>query len=215
MGRVGARRETAARPMRAVTARLVSAAKAGDPRLRALREFGGTTDGVRTHGFDLSTGRESFGEWDDSHLWHVHLSVYRAYANDAATLSPIASVMVGGPATQPSPVSKPTAADAAGWPLPPGHYFGLITGPDECHGGINAAERDLGAEDPAAPAGSWLCAQDSRLGRRQIRGADQGCGGCLATREVRTTDKPVRGDLVRRLGSPVHLISWQRCRASG
>jgi len=127
--------------MRAVTARLIGAAKAGDPRLRALREFGATTDGVRTHGFDLSNGRESFGEWDDSHLWHVHLSVYRAYANDAAALSPIAGVMVGGPATKPSPVPTPTAADPAGWPLPPGHYFGLITGPDECHGGVSAAER--------------------------------------------------------------------------
>jgi len=26
------------------------------------------------------------------------------------------------------------------WPLPPGHYFGLITGPDESHGGFNPGE---------------------------------------------------------------------------
>jgi len=127
--------------MRAVTARLISAAKARDSRLRAVREFCGTTDGVRTHGFDLSNGRESVGEWDDSHLWHVHLSFYRAHVNDAAALNPIAAVMVGGPGTQPSPAPKPTPANPAGWPLPPGHYFGLITGPDECHGGIDAAER--------------------------------------------------------------------------
>jgi len=28
----------------------------------------------------------------------------------------------------------PVAQD--GWPLPPGHYFGLVTGPDESHGGF-------------------------------------------------------------------------------
>ncbi|HST49990.1 peptidoglycan-binding protein [Jatrophihabitans sp.] len=27
-------------------------------------------------------------------------------------------------------------AHGEGWPLPPGHYFGLITGPDESHGGF-------------------------------------------------------------------------------
>ncbi|MEO6703166.1 MAG: peptidoglycan-binding domain-containing protein [Jatrophihabitantaceae bacterium] len=126
--------------MRAVTARLISAAKVGDPRLRALREFCGTTDGTRTHSFDLSNRREALGEWDASHLWHVHLSIYRAHTNDPAALAPIADVMGGGASPQPGPPSKPSAADPAGWPLPTGHYFGLITGPDECHGGINAAE---------------------------------------------------------------------------
>lgn len=126
--------------MRAVTARLMDAAKAADPRLRALREFCGTTDGTRTHAFDLSNRRESLGEWDASHLWHIHLSIYRAHANDTAALAPIANVMAGGAGPKPSPI-PPKPADRSGWPLPSGHYFGLVTGPNECHGGIDAAER--------------------------------------------------------------------------
>ncbi len=127
--------------MRAVTTRLISAAKAGDPRLRALREFCGTTDGTRTHSFDLSNRREGLGEWDSSHLWHVHLSVYRAYADDAAALAPIAEVIAGASGSQPSPPPKLPPAVRAAWPLPPGHYFGLITGPNESHGGTNDTER--------------------------------------------------------------------------
>lgn len=40
------------------------------------------------------------------------------------------------PAPAPAPVSK-----APPWPLPYNHYFGLITGPDESHGGFYASER--------------------------------------------------------------------------
>jgi len=83
--------------MKLVTGRLINAAKKKDPRLRALREFCGTTDGYTTHNYDLSNGYEGFGEWDDSHLWHVHLSFYRAYADNAAALAPIADVMAGKP----------------------------------------------------------------------------------------------------------------------
>lgn len=80
-----------------VTNRLLTAAKAGDPRLAALREFCGTTDGQNTHPYDLSNGQDGpLGSWDDSHLFHVHLSIYRAYANNYAAIAPIADVIGGG-----------------------------------------------------------------------------------------------------------------------
>lgn len=79
-----------------VTKRLLAAARNHDPRLRALREFCGTTDGQHTHPYDLSNGQDGpLDSWDDSHLWHVHLSFYRAYANNHDALAPIASVING------------------------------------------------------------------------------------------------------------------------
>jgi hypothetical protein len=84
-----------------VTNRLLAGAKAGDPRLAALREFCGTTDGVNTHPYDLSDGQDGpLNSWDSTHLWHIHLSFYRAYANDAAALAPIADVINGVPPTK-------------------------------------------------------------------------------------------------------------------
>jgi hypothetical protein len=128
--------------MKLVTGRLIAAAKGRDTRLRAVREFCGTTNGTVTHGYDLHSGRESLGEWDNSHLWHVHLSIYRQFANDAAALAPIAAVMTGSG----KPVEKPAGAkagpvDISRWPLAAGNYFGLITGPTESHGGYEASEQ--------------------------------------------------------------------------
>jgi hypothetical protein len=83
--------------MIAVTARLRAAAKAGDPRLYALREFAGTLDGRTTFNRDLSNATEGFGNWDDSHLWHIHLSGYRRYADDADAWRAIADVFTDAP----------------------------------------------------------------------------------------------------------------------
>jgi hypothetical protein len=92
-----------------VTNRLLAAAKAHDPRLRALREFCGTTDGVHTHPYDLSNGQDGpLDSWDSSHLWHVHLSFYRAYSENATALAPIADVIAGRPAAHsvPAPTTQ-------------------------------------------------------------------------------------------------------------
>lgn len=95
-----------------VTNRLLTAAKAHDPRLYALREFCGTTDGLNTHPYDLSNGQEGpLNSWDSSHLWHVHFSFYRAYANDAAALAPIAAVVNGEAATPNYPISTADQED--------------------------------------------------------------------------------------------------------
>jgi hypothetical protein len=34
----------------------------------------------------------------------------------------------------------PVVPHKKAWPLPPGHYFGMINGPDESHGGFNPSE---------------------------------------------------------------------------
>jgi len=80
--------------MKAVTNRLLHAAKAKDPRLSALREFCGTLDGRNTYPWDLPTNSsEGVNTWDSSHLSHVHLSLYRDAATNAAALAPIAAVI--------------------------------------------------------------------------------------------------------------------------
>lgn len=94
------------------TRRLLAAAKAHDVRLRALREFCGTLDGQNTYPWDLSSNRsEGVNTWDDSHLWHIHLSFYREFADDAAALAPIADVFAGKPLTLPA--TSPNWSDMA------------------------------------------------------------------------------------------------------
>lgn len=135
--------------MKLTGARLRAAFKAHDPRVRALREFGGTLDGRVTFSRDRISGRESWGEWDDSHLWHDHLSALRKFANDYAALAPIARVLAGVPMTAAEKaqalgsrvVAVVTGKKAPKWTLPAGHFYGLITGPAKCHGGYFASER--------------------------------------------------------------------------
>lgn len=43
----------------------------------------------------------------------------------------------------PKPVAIPPVPALPRWTLPPGHYYGLITGPATSHGGITAAERTV------------------------------------------------------------------------
>jgi hypothetical protein len=84
--------------MRTVTKRLLAAAKAHDPRLRALREFCGTTDGEHTHPYDLSNDQDGpLDSWSADHKTHVHLSFYRAFANNRVALAPIIAVINGVP----------------------------------------------------------------------------------------------------------------------
>ncbi|UQX89499.1 hypothetical protein M6D93_05690 [Jatrophihabitans telluris] len=79
------------------TARLIAAAKAHDPRLAAVRELCGTTNGTQTHNFDLANHSEGLDQWDDSHLWHIHLSLYRDSVSNLAALEGIADVFAGKP----------------------------------------------------------------------------------------------------------------------
>lgn len=72
-----------------------------DSRMHACREFYGSTDGVHVIGWDYAGGYAVSS--DDSHLWHVHLSILRKYCNDANALSGIAQVITGGSAPGPTP----------------------------------------------------------------------------------------------------------------
>lgn len=85
--------------MKEVSARLLAAGQADDERLFAMREFFGTVDGVRVTGWDRHNPDDAHDDTpttsDDSHLFHVHLSFYREFADDADALAPIASVFTG------------------------------------------------------------------------------------------------------------------------
>lgn len=97
--------------METVSARLMAAMKAEDPRVKAVREFFGTINGSVVTGWDrhalVDPKDGTYTTSDDSHLWHIHLSIYREFANERAVLLPIADVMAGVPAPQPKP-TKPS-----------------------------------------------------------------------------------------------------------
>jgi peptidoglycan hydrolase-like protein with peptidoglycan-binding domain len=78
-----------------------AALDARDTRLRALREFIGTLDGSKVYcrigsnaGLGQGRGSDDWGR-DSTHLWHAHLSILRAFANDGAALEGINSVLAG------------------------------------------------------------------------------------------------------------------------
>lgn len=78
-----------------ITSRLIAAVEAHDPRLYACREFFGTVNGRSVTGRDVPSGRVVSS--DSSHLWHVHISGLREYANDARAWAAIAEVVAGKP----------------------------------------------------------------------------------------------------------------------
>lgn len=80
--------------MKIVTQRLMDSAKdQNDPRLNCVREFFGTVNGSTVAGWDTYYGTPATS--DDSHLWHVHISVLRQYNNDKTKLADILSVIKG------------------------------------------------------------------------------------------------------------------------
>jgi hypothetical protein len=87
--------------MKRLTQRLIDATLANpqDPRVRALREFFGTVDGVNVTGLDVP-GRYWVTS-DSSHLWHVHLSGKRSYTGDEQAWADVASVLLA--TDQPTP----------------------------------------------------------------------------------------------------------------
>lgn len=83
--------------MRKRTGYLRNAAAANDPRLAAVREFYGTLDSRSVYGRSKGT---KTGSWrpasaDSSHLWHIHISIFRAFVTSWAEIAPIVSVLSG------------------------------------------------------------------------------------------------------------------------
>jgi hypothetical protein len=75
-----------------VSQRLLNAAN--DSRMHACREFYGSVDGRNVVGYDYYEGRP--GTSDDTHLWHIHLSILRKYSESDADLDGIAQVITAG-----------------------------------------------------------------------------------------------------------------------
>lgn len=83
---------SSAQPQYDVSKRLLNAKH--DARLtKVLREFYGSTDGRTVCGWDYQSGYAVTS--DDSHLWHVHLSILRQYATNYDALAPVADVIIG------------------------------------------------------------------------------------------------------------------------
>jgi hypothetical protein len=101
--------------------RLKAAFDRNDPRIDCLREFIGTVDNRNVCGWNrYRTGRRtgwySSGYSESSHLWHVHLSFFRAYNNDWNRMLGVAEVLRSLPAgnlgwrgsSTPTPPRPPT-----------------------------------------------------------------------------------------------------------
>jgi hypothetical protein len=74
--------------------RLFKAGQEKDPRAYPLREFYGNTDSDReVEGWSYYRNRA--GSSDSTHLWHIHMSIYRKYINDAAAMRSILSILSG------------------------------------------------------------------------------------------------------------------------
>ena len=68
-----------------------------DPRMECVREFYGTLDSQNVYGL-IHDGRAA--EWrrstsDNSHLWHIHISIFRADVTNWARLSGVVSILAG------------------------------------------------------------------------------------------------------------------------
>jgi hypothetical protein len=83
--------------MRRRTGYLRGAAAAGDPRMAAVREFYGTVDSRTVFGRikDSRGGAWRSSSADSTHLWHIHISFFRAYVATWSELAPILSVLSG------------------------------------------------------------------------------------------------------------------------
>ncbi|OJF12782.1 hypothetical protein BG844_18820 [Couchioplanes caeruleus subsp. caeruleus] len=74
--------------------RLLDAGRVRDPRTYAMREFYGNVDADHdVEGWDFV--RDKAATSDDSHLWHIHISVRRAYVNDREAIDAIVSILGG------------------------------------------------------------------------------------------------------------------------
>lgn len=101
-----------------VSKRLLAAGKGNDSRLHAMREFFGA-DSTDTHviGWDRHDPNNAFDDTpttsDDSHLWHIHISFYRQYADNLAAITPIADVFNGKAVDAPMSASEVATIKAA------------------------------------------------------------------------------------------------------
>lgn len=105
---LGSNNSTGRRTTRVLTERLKAATDANDPRVSYLREFYGSLDNETVLGRTHDSLEDDWGSSsaDNSHLWHIHLSFFRKYANDPLALAAVLEVLLGLPVDDP-PVDPP------------------------------------------------------------------------------------------------------------
>src|SRR5690606_25770920 len=83
--------------MKKYTARLRDAMKAGDPRMGSVKEFYGTLDGKNVYGLGKKsrTGAPYSTSADKAHLWHIHISFFRADVENWGRLKGVAEIFTG------------------------------------------------------------------------------------------------------------------------
>lgn len=97
--------------------RMERACLAKDKRLNALREWIGTLDGKHVIGYSPYRGHYITSS-DTSHLWHMHLSIFRDSNENDGLLAQIAAVLVGTPV-------KPYVWDGKSFPGSSRFYVGV------------------------------------------------------------------------------------------
>ena len=124
-----------------VSQRLMNAAN--DSRMNPIRSFFGSTDGYTVCGWDY------YGNYpvasDDSHLWHIHISVLREHANNTSALAAVADVITGG-------------GSAGVQPPATGDWFDMATQKD-----LEASLRKVLNEGTGTGQASWASTNKSIL----------------------------------------------------
>jgi hypothetical protein len=118
-----------------VSQRLLNAKN--DSRMYPIREFFGSVDGRNVVGWDYYGGYSVTS--DSSHLWHIHISVLREYADNTSALQGVAQVLIGG--------------SGGGGPTPPqpgGDWFDMASQTD-----LENAVRKVLNEGTGAGQTSW------------------------------------------------------------
>lgn len=83
--------------MKRYTARLRAAALNDDPRLACVKEFYGTLNGTSVYGLTHTLPESDWtgSSADATHLWHIHLSFFTPFVDDAEALAGVLSVLEG------------------------------------------------------------------------------------------------------------------------
>lgn len=134
--------------------RIVHALKNHDPRVYGrVRGVNAPFDGVsidrRLDDESPTTSADDNVQSSDDR-GHIHIEIYRSLVTNQTVINDLYNVLIGaGTSGAPAPAPKPTGKIYQGAPVPAmiaqgtGQYFGLITGPNNSHGGYYASERQF------------------------------------------------------------------------
>lgn len=82
--------------MRLVTGRLVTAWRRSDPRLDHVRALNGTLDGINAIRCDAANpDPNTLNTSSSDHCWHIHMELFRRWADDMNTMRDVLSVITG------------------------------------------------------------------------------------------------------------------------